>query len=306
MAYIVWTIERLVKMFKKWQENEFDGIVVLDGNRGIGKSTLAYKLCSRFDDFKPERDIVFSRDDVINAFAKKRKGIIFADEVINVVYNRDFFAEDQKKLLKMINMYRDHCNILICCVPNFYDLDKQFRQLVKLRINVIKRKQAVLHSKNLSSFSTDKWDMKINESIEQTWLKSGISKPQYQRLTTFRGMIFYQKLSEAQEKLYKRIKDEKRVHLLENEKNNKPIDKWDKIYDDYKKGITNDEKLKVWCDVSGEKFHNALSNLRKRAKDEETTLTKIKQDLKLTKVLENSAVLNSIPKKEIENRFKVI
>jgi len=34
--------------------------------------------------------------------------------MINVTFNRDFYNEDQKNIIKMINMNRDHKNFFYC------------------------------------------------------------------------------------------------------------------------------------------------------------------------------------------------
>ena len=90
-----------------WIGNKFDGIIFIEGKRGLGKSTLAYKIATRLKTpiaFSPKRDIVYSRDDTLKHLATKKGGVIFSDEMINVAYNRDFYNEEQKVLLKALNM----------------------------------------------------------------------------------------------------------------------------------------------------------------------------------------------------------
>ena len=125
-----------------------------------------------------------------------------------------FTKEEQKKLIKMLNMYRDSCNVLICCVPNFYDLDKQFRSLVKIRINIVRRGLGVLHVPTQSAYCSDPWDLRINEKIERKWLQKNVFKPNYKRLSTYRGMIAFNDLTPNQREIYEQIKQEKRQHLI--------------------------------------------------------------------------------------------
>jgi hypothetical protein len=63
---------------------------------------------------------------------------------------------------------------------------------------------------NKTVYSSDIWDEKYNEKIERNWLKGGVNNPRYSRLTTFRGLLNFPKLTEQQELLYQSIKDEKR------------------------------------------------------------------------------------------------
>ncbi len=270
MASILWNVKTLAEVWRAWQENKFDGIVVFDGNRGLGKSTGAVKCALRFKEFKIKRDVIFSRDEVMKAMAKYHKGVIVADEMINVTFNRDFYGEEQKKLIKMLNMYRDRYNILIACVPNFYSLDSQFRSLVKMRINVIRRGLAVIHTPNQSSFSTDKWDSKYNEKIERSWIKKKSFNFNYKKMTTFRGVFKYTDLPRRQRELYEKIKEEKRSVLMDGELDNKETSKdvYEDIIEKLKEGILNKERLLGYCVMNGLKYTNVVCMLNKKLKDQ--------------------------------------
>lgn len=223
--YTYLSVTWLGEQIRQMQNNKFDAVIVFDGSRGLGKSTAAINLAYATvgKNFRMKRDICFTREDVMKQLAQKEAGIIIADEMINVTFNRDFYAEDQKKLIKMLNMYRDRRNILICCVPKFSALDKQFLQLVKLRINIISRGSAVLHKHRKGSYSEDSWDMQVNERIERKWMMRGVVKPNYRRLTTFCAMMRLHALTEKRERIYQQIKDEKRnliYDVIDEEKEN--------------------------------------------------------------------------------------
>lgn len=281
MGYVIWRIKDVAEICRSWQDNEFDGLIVFDGKRGLGKSTGAIKLARaiRKGQFKIKKDIAFTREDVMDKLANNKNKITLADEMINVTYNRDFFSEQQKMLIKMLNMYRDSCNILIACVPNFYDLDKQFRNLVKMRINVVRRGVAVIHTPNQSSYTTDIWDMTINEKIERKWLAKGIFKPQYSRLTTFRGMLVYNALTPKQERIYKEVKEKKRndVYLASKEnQETKTKRKYFDIYTKWKNGDVLDEDLKVYCNVSGLSMSSLKNNFKNYAVADKEDWDKLK------------------------------
>lgn len=283
MASIVWTIKDLVRICQKWQENEFDGLIVFDGNRGLGKSTGGLKACLRFPQFKMNRDIIFSQEDLMKQLSQKKHGIILADEMINVTYNRDFFSETQKKIIKMLNMYRDSCNILIACIPNFQDLDKQFKSLVKLRINVIRRGVAVIHRKNPNSFSSDPWDTKLNEKIEKSFYKRGTFRPKYHKLTTFIGYLRYEKLTDNQEAIYKEIKERKRGHVfkIDDEEGSEQIaDKkeiYEMVYDKLITGKINRQDVETICKIYSIKWSHILAAMNHRLRDNniKTSFTKL-------------------------------
>lgn len=215
-----WSLKRLVSIIVKTLENGFDFFLIIEGNRGLGKSTLAYHIAravarefrkknSKKYQFKPMRDLIYTKKETI-AFLHKwnRTGIM--DEMINVTFNRDFYNDDQKNIIKMINMNRDHGNLILACVPEFKNLDNQIKGLAKMRITVVRRGIAVIQTPNRSIYSKDKWDQNINEKIERSWIEKGIKNPKYTKLTTFRGILKYPKLTPKQEEIYQKVKDDKR------------------------------------------------------------------------------------------------
>ena len=217
MKTVVWTLSELAEMIKQRQANEYDVNIIIDGARGNGKSTLAYKLLTRIGKFNPKKDLFFTREDVMSAIMNRKFSCIDADEMINSAYNRDFFSGDQKNFIKMMNMYRDNYNILIGSVPYFFDLDSQVRKLIKLRITIVKRGIAVLQMGKSTLYNNDPWETGVNKKIEEAWAsktkKGKLLKPQYHKLTTYAGHLFYNKLSPQQEEIYKEIKARKRAEL---------------------------------------------------------------------------------------------
>jgi hypothetical protein len=245
VSYITWSFKKLVECICDRLQNRFDSFLVIEGKRGLGKSTLGYKLMfavkkemrRRGSDgykFYPERDLLYERPDVISFF-KKWKHSGMADEMINVTFNRDFYAQGQKDLIKLINMNRDHSNFFIACVPSFKNLDTQIKNLCAMKLTVVRRGFAVVHMPNSVIYSKDIWDENVNEKIERQWLQKGVLKPKYSRLTTFRGMLKFSKLPAKHEKRYQEIKDKKRNMILNNDfAGSAEEEKFEEIYTKFK------------------------------------------------------------------------
>jgi hypothetical protein len=227
-----WSIDRLALMIVQILLNKFDAFIVIEGNRGLGKSTLGFKILKKVNNFfriiqremgdefkdwykfQPKmqlknpfkyRFIIYKKDDVLNFFNEWHKSCI-ADEMINVAFNRDFWEEDQKNVIKLVNMNRDHGNLFVACVPQFQTLDNQIKNLCKIRITVCRRGLAVIQTPNRTIYNRDKWDSANNERIEREWLKKGSGLPQYSKLNTFRGMLRFSKLNDEEQSLYDAIK----------------------------------------------------------------------------------------------------
>ena len=167
-------------------------------------------------DFKLNKHLLYDKEHTIK-FLTGYHGIGIPDEAINVAFNRDFFMEDQKNIVKIINMYRDHLNLCMACVPNFNVLDNQIKNLCKMRISVVRRGIAIIQTPNKTFYGKDKWDTAYNEKIEREWLGNKSRKPQYTKLTTFRGLVKFPPLPGYIEDKYKQIKEERRTVILKDE-----------------------------------------------------------------------------------------
>lgn len=255
-----WSMERFCLMVSKMLLNKFDCFIIVEGNRGLGKSTWAYLISKKIHryfrtivketggdqspyykwyEFKPRlqvkypdthKYVLYKQQDVINYYDKWHQ-LGIADEMINVAFNREFWSEDQKNLIKMINMNRDHGNLLIACVPQFQNLDTQIKNLCKIRVTIVRRGLAVIQTPNRTIYNRDKWDSANNEKIEREWLKRGSGLPRYSKLNTFRGMMRFRALSKNEQAIYDAIKVAERnvikgdLGVKEDKKEESPVDK---------------------------------------------------------------------------------
>lgn len=282
VTVIKWSMKKFVDMVVAILLNKFDCIIIIEGNRGLGKSSLAYRILKRVSGemkrreidgyrFSPKKALLYTRREVINFFHKWQTSGI-ADELINVTFNRDFYDENQKDLIKMMNMNRDHCNLFVACVPQFQTIDNQVKNLCKIRLTVLRRGLAIVQTPNRSIYSKDRWDQAINERIERKWIEKGLVNPQYSKLTTFKGVLRFPKLSDREEALYQRIKDEKRnivakeqMGIDDDEEEKSPLDV---IYQALLDGkIKNTAMLEGMGLVYDLKPSNLKSRLRRKLKD---------------------------------------
>lgn len=188
--------------------------------------------------FNFKNHLIYRREPLIK-FLNNWKGIGVSDEAVNTMFNRDFINEEQKNILKLLNMNRDHNNLLIACIPRFKVLDNQVRDMCKMRLSVVRRGVAVIQTPNHTFYAKDKWDTYNNEKIEREWLTKKSKRPRYGRLTTCRGMLKFSKLSSKNEEKYHKIKNEKRTIIIKKEmgmddKKKKKIE--EKIYERLTKG----------------------------------------------------------------------
>lgn len=281
MGILIWGMQELAECLLARQRNKFDVIVILDGPRGNGKSTFVHKLFKKIGKisgikFRPKTDIAFTREEVMTQLHEKRYGLIWGDEMINAAHNRDFFASDQKELIKMLNMYRDHHNILAGCVPFFYDLDVQVRKFVMCRITVIRRGFAIIQiSKSDGLFTNDPWNSDINKKIEfshQVKLRAGKkSMLPYTKLANFVGGIRYGPLGDKEERVYQKIKDEKRNQIRkekDKEVESKEVNVHMNMLEQIKEGKIDKETFEKLCLITKMKYTNTYGRINKLLKDQ--------------------------------------
>jgi len=282
-ALLVWTLKDLRECIEIMTSDEvkMDFICFIEGKRGLGKSTLGYKILSPLKielPFRPKRDLVYTREDTIKHLANKINGCIFSDEMINVAYKRDFYLEDQKELLKGFDMYRDSRNVFIGCIPQFIDLDVKMQQVCKLRLTVVRRGIALVQMKMPTIYSADPWDIKNNQRIEGKWALKNISKPKYGQLTTVRGILRFGDLHPDSRKLYDTIKAEKRSHVFakyqSEEFHKDPEHIWiTNLYNEIKIGKMTKEQMVMLCRISGKKYSSVRNQINHKLREDNNPRT---------------------------------
>jgi len=217
--------------------------------------------------FNPYKDLIYSQDAMQNALASWNR-IVLPDEAINVVFNRDFFSQKQKDIIKELNMMRDHCNIILSSVPSFMTVDNQVRNLTKIRITIKKRGIAIIHLPNKTIYCKDKWDAQFNEKIERQWIIKKVVNPNYSKLTTFRGILRFPAMSRLHEKIYQDIKNKKRASILKDELHidlKQEEDAEEKLIDRLLKGgIKNMQVIEGLALANAEDFDTVRNRIRKK------------------------------------------
>lgn len=272
MKQVIFSIKDIVEILKSRQENKFDGNLVVSGNRGDGKSTLINKMFFRFEGFNSWKHQVYSREDVIHLLKNQQYGLCWDDEAVNSGYKRDFQNKGQQELIKMVTMYRDNFNVLASAIPSFFSLDRDLRDLVFLHLHVIERGIAIVHMPLQGRlYSQDRWDTKNNAKVEQKWInrskKNPNFKPPYYRLSTFKGYLFFNDLTEKQKKLYLKVKKTKRDLLYNTEEQEVKKDFNTKVYELLLDKKLTKQGLQQLCLYEGKKYSSMVTTLNIALKD---------------------------------------
>lgn len=275
MKAINWTVKDVVEILKARQDNEFDGNIVVSGERGNGKSTLINKIFYRFNCFSPWKHQVYNGSDVIKLLKNQTFGLCWDDEAINSGYKRNWQDKTQQELIKILTAYRDSFNVYASAIPNFFSLDKDLRDLYFIHLHVIERGIAIVHmSLQGRLYSQDKWDAKYNAKVEDSWgkrmQKDARFKPPYHKLTTFRGYLFFGDVTPKQKELYKEIKKKKREDAFmtdEERAQKKEVSFIDKVYGLLVQHKLTSEGIAQMCLLEGKKYSSISSSLNRILKD---------------------------------------
>lgn len=289
MSLIKWKVKDVVDIIDGCVKNKFDCIIMIEGNRGLGKSTLGYLLAikcrKRGLTFRPEKHMVYGRKETLRLLATKQKTVILSDEMINVGFNRDFYEQDQKLLVKALNLYRDSCNAFIGCIPSFANLDTNLRYLCKMRITVKHRGIALIQVPLRGTFLPDRWDTASN-------IKQEIKTPKsLNKFSTVRGILHFKDLTSKQRVKYERLKKLNRGKVFDENLDLKEMDPQqqmiEKIYNKVVSGEATQKYLLDSAELVGKKYTGLCVRLNQMLKDNgKPTVSKLLKDEEKEKIID--------------------
>lgn len=242
-------------------------------------SSFIWKFFHKFPDFKVKEKLTFEREEMIHLIKDFKNSYVFADELISSVNKRKFYDQEQIELIEILTKYRNNFNILAGAVPIFFSLDKELLKLIGIHINIPERGLAIIHlPKKGRMFVDDLWDIRTNQKLEEKWSKAKQKNPNfkipYWKYTTFAGFLPFGKLSPRAEKLYEKLKAEKRAKAegLMNKEEPKG-DFYSKIMGLLKEEKLDEPLLLQLCLFDGKKISNVKVRLNQMLKDKGTGKT---------------------------------
>lgn len=128
-------------------DEDWDNVIVIDGERGAGKSTLALLIAQELDKTFTEDRVALSAAEMLEFWGKlPRRSAVVYDEAVFGLLSRQFASKENVALVQAVMAARKLGITVILCIPDMMILDSAFREsAVKFRIFVQERGVAVVH-----------------------------------------------------------------------------------------------------------------------------------------------------------------
>ena len=176
-------IDKLNLMCDKMTKVTDDNLVLIDGDEGAGKSTLASEVCYYVAD-KTGRsftvdDIYFDLDKLIDIALKTKEKIFDWDEGALGGLSIEWWKKNQLKFLKLLMVARKRKHFFVICIPKFFKLNEYL---------VVDRSIALLHVYKRNEIQKGRFvyfSKSRKEALWQNWKKTKWRN--YKRYFNFHG-----------------------------------------------------------------------------------------------------------------------
>lgn len=210
-------------------EGDNQVVIIVSGETGMGKSVFSIKLARALSKLNGmawayNRGMTYSSEQLKNWWLGEadervpRYSAVIADEFITNAMNVNFMQKKQKELVRLFNIGRKNRNLcLICCIPNFTDLDSKVRKIARFRVELVVKdlKKRIVYGHVLERDENyqarDRWHIDYNFKV----LSRGMGN--YNRQKGYFGTIGSTPISESDETEYIAYSEEFRTYEEEDE-----------------------------------------------------------------------------------------
>jgi len=212
-------IEKLDIMIQRSTKKNFDNLLIIDGDEGYGKSTLALAI-AYYVHHKTGRpfdidNVFFKVEEMIKFAVNNSDQIIIWDEAALGGLTTQWQHKTQQKLIQMVMTARKKKHFYIFCIPKFHRLTEYL---------ILDRSIALLHVYAINEIELGRftyYKKKSKEWLYYMWRKN--REKGYMKYKTFRGTfpnVSREKYGIIDMEKYEAKKDEAIKSILEVSNNN--------------------------------------------------------------------------------------
>lgn len=171
----LYPVEKFAQLLIDLSDTDDWSITAIDGVPGSGKSCLGSRIAEaickiRGTRFRYEDYLTYTRKEMLEWInpgknQKPQGSPVIADELISMFFKRNWYEEEQKGAIELLNKCRDRHLALIGCVPTLWDIDGTFLGLVSFWIHVQERGIGYVFKRDDNPFRKDKWRRDEGEKL---------------------------------------------------------------------------------------------------------------------------------------------
>jgi len=214
-------LNNLVSLFREYQKNDFDCLILITSPKGFGKSSLslqiADKLHKRYLDtpFNLEEQVAFTPEQVQERIKNLPEySALVWDEAVMGAMGEDWNKAVSRALKKDITLCRTKHLVILMNMPNIAWLDNKYRStLVNFWIHIINRGMGVWFSPDLRPSVKDCWNLDYLDKIFGRKSIDPMTEPHnalnlFKRHTCFQEWFKFPKVRDNLYQRYLKIRNE--------------------------------------------------------------------------------------------------
>lgn len=161
-------LEKFVDLLREFQNQDMDLLIPIDGFKGSGKTTCGCVIIKKYlekymnENFNPDKYIAYDNYEVqekINNLPPFSP--LLCDEAVRFALGEDWQKQESKELKKIFTQIRTKHLIIFFCIPNFFWLDKKYREdMSAFWVHTFSRGYALIFTPDLRIGVEDKWHRK--------------------------------------------------------------------------------------------------------------------------------------------------
>ena len=110
-------------------QNDYDHVTLICGLEGLGKSTIAIKMCAIISPSLHTSQVCFNPDKFIQAMIDAQKGeSVIIDEGALFLFSRESVSKGNRDIVKLLSIVRQKNIHLAICIPDFWSVDNYVRR----------------------------------------------------------------------------------------------------------------------------------------------------------------------------------
>jgi|TARA_Y100000310_G_scaffold143364_1_gene142716 hypothetical protein len=225
MANIIESVEDFAKTIYRLGKSDRDVTLGCGGFTGEGKSVFLIKLQKAYSklsrtDWNFKDNLTWERQELLKWIEGDKEGkgkkpeysALLPDELISMFFRRNWYEDDQKGAIELLNKCRDRHLFIAGGIPNFWHLDPSFSSRIRFYAYIPRgRGRAWVFEQEDNPFSSEAWNVNDNRKLFR-------KKRNPSKCPNYVCEIRFDDLNPQEKRAYYAIRNTKRVNTEQQSK----------------------------------------------------------------------------------------